>query len=138
MNQISFLRAINGDTCAIKLTMRFFKHGNSSQPVEILIYKSRPICPVTIIAEYLSVRKQAHGPLFCWPDNSPVRRTQFVEDLNQALKFCGLDTSQYKTHSFRIGAASWAAAQGLSDLQIRRFGRWQSNAFLKYIRTPSL
>ncbi len=43
-----------------------------------------------------------------------------------------------KGHSFRIGAATFAAERGFSDAQIRSMGRWQSDAFRKYIRTPSL
>ena len=62
----------------------------------------------------------------------------FVEQLNRALRFCNLDPALYKLHSFRIGAATWAAAKGFSDTQIRQLGRWKSNAFLKYIRVPSL
>jgi len=31
-----------------------------------------------------------------------------------------------------------AADQGMFDAQIRALGRWKSNAFLKYIRIPSL
>ena len=42
---------------------------------------------------------------------------------NQALTFCDLNTSWYQTHSFRIGAASWAAARGFSDSQIMPFRR---------------
>jgi hypothetical protein len=34
-----------------------------------------------------------------------------------------------------IGAASFAAENGLSDAQIRSMGRWNSNAFRKYIRS---
>ena len=49
-----------------------------------------------------------------------------------------LDPSLYKSHSFRIGAASWAAAKGFSNSKIRQLGRWISNAFLNYIQTPSL
>jgi len=138
LNEISFLASTNGETSAIKLTMRFFKHSNPTQPVDILLHKSQPICPVTTIVQYLSVRGHLSRPLFCWPDNSPVRRSQFVDSLNRALSFCSLETDRYKTHSFRIGAASWAAVLGFSDSQIRRFGRWKSNTFLKYIRTSSL
>ncbi|KAK6195007.1 hypothetical protein SNE40_000528 [Patella caerulea] len=42
------------------------------------------------------------------------------------------------THSFRIGGASLAAHNGLSDSQIRQLGRWRSDAFRKYIRPSSL
>ena len=64
LNQISFLASTNGETSAIKLTMRFFKHSNPTQPVDILLHKSQPICPVTTIAEYLSVRGNLSGPYF--------------------------------------------------------------------------
>ncbi|WAQ94393.1 hypothetical protein MAR_006864, partial [Mya arenaria] len=39
------------------------------------------------------------------------------------LIFCGCDTTLYKGHSFRIGAATSAAEQGLSESQIQR---WKS------------
>ena len=138
LNQSTFLASNNGETSAIKLTMRFFKHSNPTQPVEILLHKSQPICPVTTIAEYLRVRGHLSGPLFCWSDNSPVRRSQFVDSLNRALSFCNLETDWYKTQSFRIGAASWAATLGFPDSQIRCFGRWKTYTFLRYIRIPSL
>ncbi len=41
-------------------------------------------------------------------------------------------------HTFRIGAATWAALQGADDDEIRRMGHWSSNAALKYIRIPTL
>ena len=47
-------------------------------------------------------------------------------------------STRYKGHSFRIGAATFAAECGFSDAQIRLMGRWQSDAFRKYIRSPSL
>lgn len=77
------------------------------------------------------------GPLFI-DCGKPITRNIFVEKLSWAVKSCGLDSSRYKGHSFRIGAASYAADRGLSDSQIRTLGRWQSNAFTKYIRIPSL
>ena len=42
-----------------------------------------------------------------------------------ALAFCDLDCSSYKSLSFRIGAGSLAAENGLSDTQIRGLGRWK-------------
>ena len=37
-----------------------------------------------------------------------------------------------------IGAATFAAECGFSDAQIRSMGRWKSDAFRKYIRSPGL
>ena len=75
------------------------------------------------------------GPPFCWPDLSLISRNFFIQALSNSIRFCDLDVSGYKSHSFRIVAASWAASNGMSDAQIRR---WKSNAFLRYIRAPSI
>ena len=69
---------------------------------------------------------------------SPISRSFFVTALKENLQFCDLDILLYKTHSFRIGAASWAAAKGIPDTQIRDSGRWKSNIFLRYIRTSTM
>ena len=63
------------------------------------------------------------GPLFHLADGSPVSRSTFSDKLSMAIKYCGLDPSRYKGHSFRIGAASFAADAGMSDAQIRALGR---------------
>ena len=103
-----------------------------------MINRQVKFCPVHLMLEYLSVRGCKPGPLFILADGSAVVRTHFTNQLSIAFKYCGLDSSRYKGHSFRIGAASYAAEAGMSDAQIRALGRWKSNAFQKYVRIPSL
>jgi len=55
-----------------------------------------------------------------------VTRTEFDEWL-----------ATFGWHSFRIGAASLAAACGYSDSQISLLGRWKSDTFKRYIRLCS-
>ena len=43
---------------------------------------------------------------------------------------------KYSSHSFRIGAASAAAAAGIPDWQIQALGRWSSDCYRGYIRLP--
>ena len=88
--------------------------------------------------DYVNLRGTNAGALFLAQDGKPVTREVFAAQLSDAVRLSGLDLTRYKGHSFRIGAASYAAARGMSDSQIRILGRWKSNAFHKYIRFSSL
>lgn len=50
--------------------------------------------------------------------------------------FIGLNPKQYKSHSFRIGAASHAFQCHIPEEKIRLMGRWNSNAVKRYFRIP--
>ena len=138
ITQLDRLVDKKGNVKALQLTLINYKHSDPGQNFVVYIYPESLCCPVQLLLQYVSLRGYAPGPLFCWPDGTPITRTFFVTQLKAALKFNNLDGALYKAHSFRIGAASWATAKGFSDPQIRLLGRWKSNAFLKYIRTPSL
>ena len=45
-----------------------------------------------------------------------------------------MDPLQYALHSGRIGGATQLAAQGATNVQIQRAGRWKSLAFMVYVR----
>ena len=46
----------------------------------------------------------------------------------------GEDTSEVNRHSLRIGAASTAAASGMEDSLMKTLGRWESDAYQRYIK----
>ena len=136
---LSFLRNRDSKIETVKISMRNFKHGSPFQPSELLVHsENTAMCPVTLLSEYLAVRGPRPGPLFVHTHGSAVAREFFTTELQKTPLFCKLDPSRYKGPSFRIGAASLAAAKGFSDAQIRQFGRWKSSAFLEYIRNSSL
>lgn len=92
------------------------------------------MCPVTAAREYCKLRGPEEGPFFCFVDKTPIPRQFFTSQLQLSLKWCNKDIRNYKGHSFRIGSASHASSTGISDEQIQPMGRWNSNAFKKYIR----
>ncbi len=69
---------------------------------------------------------------------SKVLLSKFLQQLSLVFRSCGLDSSKYKSHSFCIGAATFAADCGFSDTQIRLMGRWKSDASRKYIRMSNI
>ena len=120
------------------IVIKGFKHDTSGCPFSVNLESAEDVefCPVNYLRQYSSLQGSALGPLFCFADGAPVKTTHFTQQLRQALIFCGLDCSRYKCHSFRIGAASWAAEKDLSDAQICHPGRWKSDAIKFYIRQP--
>lgn len=93
-------------------------------------------CPVHALWMYFKLREPKNGPIFTFMDGAPVTRSFFAYQLNLSLCWSGCNTKLYKSHSFRIGKATMAAAQGISDEVISRMGRWSSSAVKNYIRIP--
>ena len=62
------------------------------------------LCPIKAILPYLALRPIHHnGPLFIFEDGCSLTRQRFSSILDNLLSRLGFDTTQYNTHSFRIG-----------------------------------
>ena len=93
------------------------------------------LCPVKAVLSFMVARGPGAGPLFAWEDKRFLTREAFVAAVRAALTEAGLVAKDYAGHSFRIGAATTAARQGIQDSLIKTLGRWESAAYTKYIRT---
>ena len=85
---------------------------------------------------YLQLRGNGAGPLFLLQDGRPFSRALLTDWLRRFLTAAGVQGS-FSSHSFRIGAATVAARNGIPDHLIKELGRWTSHAYQLYIRTPS-
>lgn len=94
------------------------------------------LCPITAILSYMVERGAGPGPFFRFQDGRPLTRARFVTKVKEALTVAGIDCTPYSGHSFRSGAATTAANQGISDATIKMLGRWRSSAYQLYIKTP--
>ena len=115
----------------IEIHFRAYKHSNGATRT-IKISSAQLASVLQIYVEY---RGKQPGPFFITQSSKPICRSTVASVLSTTLKYCGYDPSCYNTHSFRVGATCHAASCGMSDTQIRYMGRWQSNAFLHYIRS---
>jgi len=91
------------------------------------------LCPVTSLMNYLLVGHTRENPLFRFKDGHPLTRECPVA-MREALQKAGVDQSWYCGHSFRIGAATTAAAKGMEHSIIKTLGRWNSLAYLQYVK----
>lgn len=94
------------------------------------------LCPIRAMTEYLSRRGGSAGPLFYFKNGKFLTRATFVAKVRDAMSQKGIDPSIYSGHSFRRGAATAALDKGLGDATIKMLGRWKSEAYTRYIRTP--
>ena len=97
----------------------------------------KDLCPVAAVLSYINLRGLSPGPLFILSNGHPLSRETLVQELREALSAAGFDPSLYSGHSFRIGAATTAAAAGIGDALIKALGRWRSSAYSVYIKMPT-
>lgn len=92
------------------------------------------LCPVLAVRQYLALHGATGGCLFLHKDLSLLTRYQFWWVTWKALDGLGLSGCQFGTHSFRIGAASTAAAMGYQHEDLQRICRWRSSCYKRYIQ----
>ena len=88
------------------------------------------LCPIVAMVNYLKRKGMKPGFLFQHEDGRLLTKQMFG-------KWVGVQRAQeYSGHSFRVGAATTAAAADVQDSIIKAMGRWDSTAYLIYIRLP--
>ena len=106
---------------SVQILLKHSKTDQMGKGVIINLFStSRDICPVKSLKSYIGVR--------------PVTRYQVSSVFSMLITKLGLQTRDYKTHSFRIGAATEAWFQGKDIDQIAEAGRWKSKCLYRYIR----
>ena len=118
-----------------------FRHG-----VTIQLFKNSDnckLCPYTALQLYLVKRNNKFDrqcnltePLFLAEDGTPLTRSVFIFHVKQIISRLGLNNSYFSGHSFRVGASTSASSARLEDHVIKTLGRWSSDCYKTYIRTP--
>ena len=97
-----------------------------------------PLCPISAMVAYLNSRPLSSdsGPLFTYVSGGPLTRENLTRETRLLISKGGLDSREFAGHSFRIGAATTAASANLPPWLIKVLGRWSSDCFERYIKTP--
>ncbi|XP_043961459.1 uncharacterized protein PB18E9.04c-like [Gambusia affinis] len=114
------------------------KHSKAKGACTIFVARiNGPFCPFLAMFKFALLRRKVSFPseaLFLTPEGNPMSTTWFLKHLRLLLAAINLPHKQFSGHSFRIGAATSAAAQGISSTSLQQLGRWSSSAYSSYIR----
>jgi hypothetical protein len=125
----------------VDLTFRKTKTDQEAFGATRTHYRSgKPICPVMAIEHLLGwFPQRAEGgreamlPLFRWANSHVLTRAHLQEPLQQAARAVGLPPDRLTAHSYRIGGAS-ALYNATGEIEtVKRYGRWTSGAFHRYL-----
>ena len=121
----------------LKFRLKHSKTDPFGRGVDVILGRTGcSLCPVAAVLNYVAARGSQQGPFFITSAGRPLTKQQFIAEIRKVLVILGLPDHEYAGHSFRIGAATSAALAGVEDSTIQLLGRWQSAAFLRYIKTP--
>ena len=122
----------------------FLKQTKNRQATHLSIYLRRlyrgtsmyGVRPTTLLqfTRYVSLQR----PLFQFQDGTSLSRNKLVAITKRLIQELDLDLTLYSGHSFRRGGATTAATAGFAAWELiqKQIGRWNSDAYHRYIQTP--
>ena len=85
----------------------------------------------------LQAQPPASRPLFMFSQSgSWLAHSSLTKELLSILQQCGFPSNNFDSHSFRIGDATSAVSAGIPTWLIKVLGRWSSDCYDLYIKTP--
>ncbi|XP_070549867.1 uncharacterized protein [Ptychodera flava] len=132
--------ASNGRVSCLSVRLKSSKTDQFRRGFNLRLFPTgTAICPVSTLLRFMSVRQamcpSASEPFILLPERTPLDHNTFTTFLRTVLSRIGLRPDFFAGHSFRIGAATSAAASQIPDHLIQTLGRWSSNCYRLYIRT---
>ena len=139
-NSIIPLRSDLSFSLSPRPSMTFRVKSSKTNPHGFIVHlgcSGQPICAVCINHHYLhSYPIPPSAPLYQFSTGQHLTYNIHNSNIKNLLQRAGLDPSQFSSHSLRAGAATQAARAGLSGGDIKRLGRWRSQAYEAYLRPP--
>ena len=124
----------------VLLTSKTHNKGNLPQTVKITSlqqYRSIKYCPFQILRNYVSARcriKEKWEPFFVSSDRSSISAACIRSTLRKCITKTRLNPRNYSFHSFREGRSTDMLEMGYSIDEIKKVGRWKSNAVYTYLK----
>ena len=99
-----------------------------------------PFCPSTALLQLMLDNPAPSSPVplfrYSWggANHVPLTQKRFTDKLRYCLQGLGIPSSDYSSHSFRRGGASFGLQCGLTSDLIKLQGDWSSNSYERYLQ----
>ena len=137
------VKLIETSVPCMKVFIKRSKTDTKNEGVSVLMGCSgQSVCAVCSMQSMLDTRRRCClsmdplSPLFLLSSGEALQKSYFVSETRHYIKAIGLNGADFSGHSYRAGSATAAALAGLADWEIKVLGRWSSQAYQQYIRTP--
>ena len=110
--------------------------------IPLIWYPHHPLCPVAAIthAFFLSPAAHPQSQAFCYQEDSSrlvcFTYKGFMALLHSTFPKLGVCSTEFGTHSFRRGGASFALEAGVPLDTISLMGDWKSDSVYLYLHMP--
>ena len=95
-------------------------------------------CPFKLYRSYWRLRGTTYvkddEPFFIFRDRQPIQVKHVHHVLGELLQRLDLDKSKFTFHCIRSGRATDLLKLGYTIEEIKKFGRWKSNAIYRYLK----
>ena len=136
--------SINNDIVKmLKVWLKCPKEQKKGQGLMVEVFETKSeLCPIAAYEKWRAISKNAFSktkPAFRSENGALYTGKDFNADLRSLLgKHINYNKRKILAHSFRAGLATVMAKNGYSDSEMMRIGRWNSNAFLCYVKLNRL
>ena len=122
---------------SMKVHIKASKTDQYRQSAVVLISRTgTSTCPLNPMDKFLKQSNcRKSSPLFTFRNGKYLTRQDVSSMTKSLLYLVGANPALYSSHSYRIGAATTAAAAGISESFIQTLRRWQSTSYKTYIRS---
>lgn len=136
-SSIDFVNDVHGKREGLRLSLAASKTDPFRKGVVMFLAAAPGLTsdPVAALERLLESRSthDVLAPLFQEAPGAALTRNTFIREVRDALERAGIPPAGYAGHSFRRGAATMAAANGIHGHEIQLLGRWRSDAWKLYV-----
>ena len=114
----------------VQIHLKKSKCDQFGKGVDVVVGRTdQNLCPVSALMTYIDHRTSCPGAFFLNSEHAIVTKSWFIQEFRKLLEKAGFPPQNYAGHSFRIGAATTAAAVGVEDSMIKTLGRCKVQPF---------